>query len=191
MPDGTPGGEPSQDSSPALPAGFRLLFREFGRSADTVWAVDPSQPDARKRLTSIGHAADWGTFLSLSPAGSTIAYTALPAGARDPSSEAEVWVVRVADFNSTRIASGADLRFPPAWSPDGNSVYFRRNTPTSIKVIRVSLDAGEETMLIERPRQEASDLSAIGFAGDGVTLYYVEVGTPTESAKIRGGRTSG
>ncbi|HEU4759261.1 MAG TPA: hypothetical protein VFT91_04685 [Dehalococcoidia bacterium] len=164
-------------SATAAPAALRLLYREFGSTADTIWEADAAEPGQRRRLASISHAPDWGTYLSLSPDQRSIAYTVLPEGAQDAASEAEVWVLGLADLQSTRVADAADLRAPPAWSPDGKSLYVRRNTADSIRVIELDLGGGEKT-LVEKPRQEIADLSAVGFTADGASLYYVESGGP-------------
>lgn len=186
----TPMSSPTPIFTPTpSPTSQRLLYREFGRAVDIVWAVDLADTVARQQVAAISHAADWGTFLSLSPDGSVIAYTLLPEGRREPSTEAEAWIADFGDVKRMRLASGVDLRARPHWSPDGKFVYLRRNIPGSIEVIQVNRATGEETTMVTRSTGDASDLTIVGFAGS-FTLYYVETNVTQTATTLNSINTS-
>ncbi len=173
--DSTPGPD-TPTAVPTLPAGLRLLYREFGATADVVWAVDPAQVSDRQQLLRVEHASGWGVSASLSPGSDAIAYTVLPAGAQDPSLEAEAWVVSLTGGERRRAAAGIDLRAGVTWSPDGKQIAVGRNNPGAIALITVDVVTGEETTLVERPTADVVDAAVVGFAADSEALYYVEIG---------------
>ena len=172
------------------PTSQRLLYREFGRIVDVVWAVDPADTAARHQMAAISHAADWGSFVSLSPDGNSIAYTRLPEGGREPTSEAEAWAADIANAKRMLLASGVDLKARPQWSPDGKLIYLRRNNAGSIELLQVNRTSGEETSVVKRSTDDVSDIIMVGFADDNVTLYYVETNNTQTATTLSSLNTS-
>ena len=107
-------------------SGYQFLYRQFGSGQDTIWRVDPAAPGQRVRVAEIPHRSGWGIVPSLSPDGRFLSYTSYPDGATDPASQSEVYVLDLESGGSDLVAQGVDLRFPPLWSPDSNSLLVRR-----------------------------------------------------------------
>ncbi|MCH8160883.1 MAG: hypothetical protein IIB88_03200, partial [Chloroflexi bacterium] len=72
-----------------------LIYSEFGQSADTIWAADPSNPDDKAYVATVEHSPGFGISASVSPDGIYVAYVALPpdAGWTDA---AQLWVLEIA-----------------------------------------------------------------------------------------------
>ena len=167
------------------PFGLSLLYREFGPTADVVWRVSPSDPGRKERIATLRHAPNWGTFISLSPAGDAIAYTLLPETARNQRGEAQAWVLDLGHGQRTLVARDVDL-LTPLWSPDSKFIYLRRNSGDSIEVIEIDLATAQERSVWQQPASEVADLLPIGFAADGTTLYYVQIGGSTQTTASLG-----
>ena len=153
-----------------------LIYSEFGRNADTIWAASPDDTSDRSKLTSVDHAPEYGIFPSLSPDGSRIAYTVLPAGgAAAIDAPAEVWLMDRDGRHRERLAIDADLPVAPVWSPDGSSVVFRRSSNSDsgggFQLVRVTA-TGVETVLLDT----ADGVFPVDFAPDG-SLYFTRLST--------------
>lgn len=154
-----------------------LIYSEFGRTTDTIWAAQADNPSHRNRLTTIDHAPEYGVVASLSPDGNRIAYTVLPAagGAAAIDAPAEVWLMDRDGRNRRRLATDADLPVPPVWAPDGTAVVFRRSDNSDsggrFKLVRVTT-SGVETTLVDA----AAGVMPVGFTPGG-SLYYVSLST--------------
>jgi Tol biopolymer transport system component len=170
----------------AEPQAFSFVYREFGQTADTIWRVDPADAGRQEKLATIGHAVGLETFISLSPQGDTIAYTALPEGARDERTGAQAWVLNLDGGRPRLLAQGVNLLTRPLWSPDGRFVYVRRNLSGSIAILQIDLGNGQESAVLQHPVAEANELIPIAFAPDGVTLYYVQIGGGAQTGVFLG-----
>jgi Tol biopolymer transport system component len=153
-----------------------LIYSEFGRSTDTIWAASPDDPTRRTKLTTVDHAPEYGIVAGLSPDGSRIAYTVLPSsGAAAIDAPAEVWVMDRNGRHRTRLAADADLPVAPVWSPDGSAVVFRRSAGSdsngSFQIVKVTT-AGVETTLLDT----TDGVLPVGFAPDG-SLYFARLST--------------
>lgn len=159
-------------------AGQQLLISEFGEDADTIIAIDPTDVDgSRTEIASIGHAPGWGIFATLAPGGEAIAYTALPEDTVDASPDSPAIAAIVdAGGDVVTLADDVDLLVPPVWSPDGESIVVRKNTPAET-------DAGSfELLLLGRDGSRSTITSwgsaavfPIAFSPDGATLYFATI----------------
>ena len=133
------------DASPTAPPLLEtaLLYSGFESSQDTIWLAPLSNLREPQTIVVIPHASEWGISASLSPDGQQVAYVVLPPTVLDPGraadDQAEVWVLPLAGGEPELLASGADVRSAPIWSPDGGSLVFQRfdrqrNVPALFRV---------------------------------------------------------
>jgi len=154
--------------------GERLLIAEFGETADTVVAVNPTDPDDREEIARIRHAPGYGAFATLSPDGSAIAYTALPEDEPEPHAAAPAIAgVIYQDGTTAVLANDVDLLVPPVWRPDGAAIVVRKNIPLegsagAFSLLLLGTD-GARAVLAERT---GSALFPIAFSPDGSTFYF-------------------
>jgi len=155
-------------------AGPRLVVSEFANRSDTIVAVDPNDVSSHTTIASIDHAQGFGIFATLSPAGDAIAYTALPPDTARPEPDAPAQAAVVgADGNTTLLADDIDLLVPPVWSPDGQSIVVRKNTPSAdsagaFDLLLLGLDGSRTTITT----WQSASIFPIAFAPDGSKLYY-------------------
>ncbi len=154
--------------------GQQLLISEFGDTTDTIVAVDPNDVSVRKTVVTIDHAPGYGVFPVLAPDGTAIAYTALPAGVRNPSPDAPAQAAVVDDDGRVKLlADDVDLLVPPVWSPDSRSVVVRKNTPAqgsagSFELLLLARDGARATLTT----WSTAAVFPIAFAPDGSKLYF-------------------
>jgi hypothetical protein len=153
-----------------------LIYSEFGRNSDTIWAAQADDPSHRSRLTTIDHAPEYGVVASLSPDAEHIAYTVLPAGGSAAiDAPAEVWLMDRDGRNRKRLAADADLPVPPVWLPDGSAVVFRRSDNNEsgghFQLVQVT------TLGVRRTLVDATaGVMPVGFTPDR-SLYFVSLST--------------
>ena len=153
-----------------------LIYSEFGRNSDTIWAAQADDPTHRTRLTSVDHAPEYGIVASLSPDGEHIAYNVLPpAGPAAIDGPAELWVMDRNGDNQSRLALNVDLPVAPIWSPSGSAIIFRRSASDDsggqFQLVRVTT-SGTETVLVDTP----DGLMPVGFTPGG-SLYFASLST--------------
>lgn len=160
-------------TTPSAPS--HVAYLQFGIEADTLHlasAADPSQTDT---LYSIPHAPDYGVVPSVSPNGDRFAYTVLApdvasAGAAAP---AELWIADLAAGSEPRILTdGIDLLPAPLWSPDEESIVYRRSSAEGYALHAISVSDGEPRTLATSPDNA---LYPVGFTPDGERLYFVTI----------------
>ncbi len=129
-PEPTPSPTPAPPPTPTPPAPdspYRLVYREFGQTQDTIWRVQGNNPANREQVAVIPHRQGWGTRPALSPDSRFLAYLSLPDYAIDAgSSQAEAYILDLKTQQTKKILDGVDLTFTPLWSPDGRWLYLRR-----------------------------------------------------------------
>lgn len=137
--------DPSGDLRALLDrAGGAVVYSEFGKDADVIWAADPGDPSDRVALGAAPHAANFGVQASLSPNGEYVAY----AGARS-SSSADLWLLDVGDGTTTLLTANVDLA-APVWASAGDAVVASRSAggetnPTS-ELLRIDLKGNVTTL---------------------------------------------
>lgn len=151
----------------ALPSGPKFVYREFGATADAIWAALAEDPSQRALLARVEHAAGWGIRASLANDGSRLAYTARAAN----TGNGELWVMGLDGSGQRLLAQGADFRIAPVWAPDGSAVAFAREAGAGPSLVQVDL-AGREGTLVAGG---ALGLYPIGYSPDGATFYYAQV----------------
>ncbi len=162
-------GNSARAGSPPL-----LVYSEFGRNSDTIWAAQPDNPTQRTQLTSVDHAPEYGIVASLSPDGEYIAYNVLPpAGPAAIDAPAELWVMDRDGGSPSRLDNDVDLPVSPVWSPDGSAVVFRRSSSddsgSHFQLIRVTM-SGSEDVLVD----STDGVMPVGFAPGG-SLYFASL----------------
>lgn len=171
----SPGATASPTPSPTgEPAAYHLVYRQFGPLSDTIWRLDPANPDEPQQIATLGHREGWGVFASVSPQRDAIAYTVLPEGARDPDGEAQAYVLPLSG-SSQLVAQRIDLRSTPVWSPDGRFLYLRRSSGTTITILEVDINNREERELVSANSGDVAGLFPIGLSSDGQRLYYAQI----------------
>lgn len=115
------GGDAPSEASP------RLVFAEFGATADAIYVADPGDPAGRERVASAPHAPGWAITPAPSMAGPLAAFSALPpeAAPRD-GAPAVLWLLDVRDGSLTRLAGDADPLVPPVFGEGGAALLYRR-----------------------------------------------------------------
>lgn len=156
-----------------------VVYSEFGESADTIWAANPSDPSDRVALGTAPHAPNYGVFPSLSPDGKYVAYTAASAG-----NQADVWLLEATTGNAHQLTTNVDLQSTPVWSNASDAVVVQRSsddasTPNA-ELLRVDL-AGGTTIIASA----ASGLYPIEFAPDGA-LYYASLSPSGTDLSVAG-----
>jgi hypothetical protein len=173
------------DASRALAAlversGTALVYSEFGDSADTIWATNPSDPDDHLALGIAPHDAGYGVFPALSPDGRFVAYTALSGG------RGELRLLDIKAQSTRTLAAGVDLQATPVWSNDSASVVVRRssggdeNAPIESELLQVDLN-GTTTTIVD----EQAGVYAIDFSPEGA-LYYASLNASGTTLKRAG-----
>ncbi|MEX2245390.1 MAG: hypothetical protein WEC75_01770 [Dehalococcoidia bacterium] len=155
--------------------GQQLIIAEFGERADRIVAVDPEDvAGGRRTLATVDHAPGWGAFATLSPDGSAIAYTALPADTADPAADAPaVAGVIEDDGDVSLLADDADLLIAPVWAPDSQSIVVRKNTPAensagTFELLLLGRDGSRATVTT----WATAAVFPIAFAPDGSRIYF-------------------
>lgn len=120
----TPTSEQPNEQPAASP--LRVVYAEQRGGETLIWSASPDEPADRTRLARVEHDPSWGIRASLSPDGQSIAYTAMPPGARNPDRDAVLTVLDLNARSSRRVASGIDLRTSPVWSSDSGEVVALR-----------------------------------------------------------------
>ena len=165
--------KPSPTSEVAGMTSNRIAYLQFGIDADTLWTEDPAATAEREQLLQIPHAAEYGILPSISPDGERFAYTALAPGLASPKpdSPAQLWAAGIGGGQKPRLlAEGVDLLVPPLWTPDGESVVYRRSDAGTQTLAIGPVEGGEERILAY---SETDALFPVGFVQNGAVLYYV------------------
>jgi hypothetical protein len=156
----------------------RVAYLQFGLTADALWLADATLPADREELLTIPHAAEYGILPSLSPDGERFAYTALPEGMASPGpdSPAELWLASIdSSAGDTAaapllLAEDVDLLVPPLWTPDGESVVYRRSEAGAHTLATGPITGGEERIVAY---SDTEALFPVGFLSGGATLLVI------------------
>jgi Tol biopolymer transport system component len=188
-PTGT--GTPTATGVPA--EGLRLLYKEFGSEADTVWLASAAEPQGRAKVAEVEHASNVGITASPSRDGKSIAYLALGPAGGNPALDAQAWLLDTDSGKTELLASDLDGAIKPVWSPDGSSIVLCRNGPQAqigqaVSLLKVDVSDGSETLLMQA--DDVLGLFPIGYSADEASLYFAQVvlsGTHFGSVAAAGG----
>jgi Tol biopolymer transport system component len=158
--------------------GVRLVYKEFGSEADTVWLATAAEPQKGTKVGTVNHAANVGISASLSPDGKSIAYLVLPTAGGDSALDAQAWLLDMDSGKTRQLTGDLDVLGKPVWSPDGSSIIVRRNGPQAqigqaVSLLKLDVSDGSETVLMHA--DDALGLYAIGYSPDGSSLYFAEI----------------
>ncbi len=167
-------GNKSIVSSPEL----RVLYAELHGDSTTLWTVPLGPSRQKEKLADITHQTGYGIKGNLSPDGTMIGYTLLPAGARDSAAGGSLWVMDIAEGEGRLLVGGVDLRAAPMFSPDGTKVLYRRTTVNGMGGQITELFLAD--LATSQQRRLVSDGLALGlypidWAKDGATVYYSRI----------------
>ena len=163
---------PAPTSEVAGTTSSRVAYLEFGLTSDVLWISDPSTPLEGQALFEIPHAPEYGVLPSISPTGDRFAYTALPEGLTSPGpdSPAELWVASIIPgLEPLLLAESIDLLVPPVWTPDGESLVYRRSAVGPHTLALAGVDGAEERIVAY---SETEALFPVAFKDDGAILLY-------------------
>jgi dipeptidyl aminopeptidase/acylaminoacyl peptidase len=143
-----------------------------------LYAVTPTTGAIRQLTTleTTQYAPAW------SPDGRSIAFSGTTRGLTDRETTMEdthVWVMRADGTDRREVGRVIDDRQgPPAWSPDGKSLYFTVQDRGSVHLERLSVDGGAPEVVV----QEAGSVGSFSLAKSG-TLAYAFTG-PADMAEL-------
>ena len=152
-------------------AGPRLVYAEFGPSADRIFTAPAAGPAQRTPVATVEHAEGWGINPAPAMAGALVAYTVLPpgsAGRRD--TRAELWLLDVESQATTRLAQDADLLVAPLFDRDGARLAYRSTGPGDEQRL-VVVDLSSRLREVRYTYEGALGVFAVGFADDGALLF--------------------
>jgi hypothetical protein len=201
--------QPTPEPTPAPPeTPYRFVWRQFGATQDTIWAVAPTDPTHPQALAMIDHQEGFGVKPSLSPDQQYLAYITLPDGATDVSFQSDLHVRDLQTGDDKFITGQVDLRFQPLWSPDSKLLYVRRNLEQRSQVLRVKVPRtpreGERTptptpspppgqppedpvtVVMDDSVSHVLSFTPVGFADDGVSMFFVQVQGGTGGGTLLG-----
>lgn len=144
----------------------------------TVWAIAllglPSPSAAQwasryPKITGYSHHVYLEGYemptMTSGPTGATPA----PDGARLAfSARGWIWVLDLETGIATRITSGAEMDFRPAWSPDGSMIAFVRDNDHDTWIVVMDAQTGAEAHTINSPGIELDP----AFTSDGAGIIY-------------------
>ena len=159
-------------TAPTTPTGPRLVFAEFGPTADRVYLAPAADPAQRTLVTTVDHVAEWGLNPALNLAGTKAAFTVLPPSTTRPQADspAELWLLDVTTGQRQRITGDADLRVPPVFNAAGTALVYRASASGGRQsLVRIDIATGTRRPLVEV--ETAFGVFPIGFARDGALIF--------------------
>ena len=163
---------------------LRLVYAEREGGSTSIWAARPADPADRRLIARVSHDPEWGIRASLSSDGRTLAYTAMPPGARDPDKDAVLAVLDLTQRRSQRLATGLDLRTTPLWMGESGALLVQRRTATGAGALaEVEADGRERGLLTARSGHR---LFPIGVDRRSGRLYVVAIAEGEARLTARG-----
>jgi Tol biopolymer transport system component len=158
--------------------GLRVVYKEFGSEADTVWVATAAEPQKGTKVGAVDHATNVGISASLSPDGKSIAYLVLPTTGGDSALDAQAWLLDMDSGKKRQLTGDLDVAGTPVWSPDGSSIVVLRNGPQgqigqAVSLLKLDVSDGSETVLMHV--DDALGLYPISYSPDGSSLYFAEI----------------
>ncbi len=127
---------------------FRLLQRVFVFAAAlqaTAILAKPFDAEIMVQIPRVGSPA-------LSPDGHWVAYTVKEIDLAEDSGQSDIWLVDTnGKLEPKRLTSHSGSEGSPAWSPDGNFLYFTASRSGSNQVWRLPLNGGEAVQVTDYP----------------------------------------
>ena len=164
-------GEERDDQSGRDAAGPRLVYAQFGPTADRIFTAPAAEPGRRAPVATVEHAEGWGINPAPAMAGSLVAYTVLPPGGpgrRD--ARAELWLLDVESHARIRLARDADLLVAPVFDREGARLAYRSTGPGGEQRL-VLVDLSTRLRRVQHTYEGTLGVFAVGFADDGALLF--------------------
>ncbi|MFN8558099.1 MAG: hypothetical protein U0531_12435 [Dehalococcoidia bacterium] len=179
---GLPAGVAGRATAPG-----RLIVTDFRGSETLLLSLSANDPADRRTLLRIPHVPNWAPRVAIAPGGDLVAYTNLPAGARTPDTEADLWVVSLSGRDPRRLAQRVDLRSAPVWATDGSRVAYLRVTPgtgagTTLTVEEVTVRRARPARWRGRRRRRGCSSPGTEATAPGCTMS----GSPARGLPARG-----
>ncbi len=130
-----------------------------GLLASTVALAEPFTADTLVRLDRVGAPA-------LSPDGSKLVYSLRTTDMEANKGVYDLWWTGFSDGDTHQLTTHAANDTDPAWSPDGESVYFLSTRSGTSQVWRIALGGGEAVQVTDLP----IDVGTFRVAPDGDSL---------------------
>jgi Tol biopolymer transport system component/DNA-binding winged helix-turn-helix (wHTH) protein len=162
-----------------FPDGTHLLVTsaESSTEPESIWEISLMGGTPRKLIAQ-------GSWPSISPDGSAIAYLASATQFKDVALNKEIWLARSDGEQPRRLVGGGDDVFgAPVWSPDGKHLAFMRGKFMSgMPFIRCQLETlnvatGESHILLSIAGQRPT----VAWAPDGRLIYSRGEAVPNQN----------
>jgi len=146
-------------------------------SRGELWAVKLDGGVTRRISTGDAVQPSW------SPHGHRVAYWGLVAGG----SRRDIWTVAASGGEPEPVTRDEAVDWSPAWSPDGEHLYFSSDRGGSMNLWRVAIDerSGRVKGEPERVTAPSSFAHHAGFSRDGSRMAYVSADADQELRRIR------
>jgi Tol biopolymer transport system component len=164
------------------PDGSRIVFRSFRTLASgNIWVMNangsnqvnitpdplPATIDSRRPV--------W------SPDGTRIAYASNESGTYD------IWTMKSDGSDTRQLSTGEDLDTEPAWSPNGQSIVFRRSFNAGTSDLFVVAAAGGQPVQLAMPGEQRMPV----WTPDGGRLVFVNHATLSSRPDIYSMKSDG
>ncbi|MFL6262428.1 MAG: protein kinase domain-containing protein [Thermoanaerobaculia bacterium] len=154
----------SPDGKEILVATEGISDPQVRKTKSEIWRVDVATGTRRRMVEGDAVQPSW------SPHGRRIAYWGIPTG----SAVRALWTVPAAGGQPVPVVRDEYLNWSPAWSPDGQYLYFASNRGGSMNVWRVPLDEASGRVLgAPEPVTAPSEWSGLlSLSRDGKRIVY-------------------
>jgi dipeptidyl aminopeptidase/acylaminoacyl peptidase len=163
-----------------------LIYTADDGALTEFWLVDADHPTTRRLIQSIDHTPGWDGNALVAPDGNSVVFTRLPRGKANPDSDAELWLLNVADRQTRLLAGAVDLRGTLLWSDDSSTVLFERWDGQREQLWRQAIGGGAAALVSEPA--EGTVLAPLGLAdGDEELLAAEYTARGTDVVRVGGG----
>lgn len=183
-PTATPTPRPMPTVPGPLPPGLKIVYTETDETQrnTTFWIASVDNLEARKQLCFVGpHKFGWSAGGRVSPDGSKVAYTFVPAGVSERGARSghaeELWVIDTDGTHQRKLAE--QVGYLMAWSPDSKTLIYGRlvplekpqdpNVPDRTDWYIIAADGSGEQLLLS----EVGYPESLGYSSDGRLFYYL------------------
>lgn len=138
-----------------------VLAALLGCGAMTTSQAEPFSAEHLVRLDRVGSP-------SVSPNGDWVAYAVRKTDMDANKGRYDLWLSPTAGGDARQLTKGEENETSPAWSADGNTIYFLSPAGDSSQVWRIAVDGGEPEQVTRLP----VDVGTFRLAPDGDRLVF-------------------
>ena len=135
-------------------------------TADEI-AVGRLTPEVMWKMSRAGQS-------SLSPDGRTLLYAQTDYDAAANRGCTTLWTLDLATKRAARLTDTSSNSTAPAWSPDGNRIYFLSDRSGSMQVWRMNAAGGEAVQITGAEGGETPDIEGFGVSPDEHHIWWVQ-----------------